>query len=151
MLRYQFHDKKDRDFDLIITETGELREEEKECCDEIFGRAYRRVRETVRPYMDPQKCAAYRELSKRAVQLAWFFGANISIDVENDGEGIISLETDMFLLASNDRGDRKEYVQTLAKLFLAADDIYYFAWNNERPKIDFVFHLYGVTEQRAAL
>ena len=148
MLRYHFREKKNRDFDFLVTGTGQLTEEESESCDELFERAYRQVAERVQPHMKPEKCAAYRELSKRAVQRAWFLSANITINVEKGGEGVILLETDAFLLAG---GDREEYIEILSELFLAADDVSYFVWENELPKLEFTFALYDTTEQWAAV
>ena len=147
MLRYNFYDKKqgdnDQDIYLLITKGGELRADEKEICNEIFERTYQQMQETAHPGLNPGKYAAFKKLSLRAIELAWFLSANISIEVTKGGAGTLQLESSMFILTS---GENQDYMQTIAELFMTADNIFCFVPNNGLPKIEFNFALCDTAE-----
>ena len=88
---------------------------------------------------NPGKRTAFEALARRALELAKFLCANIRIDTTETSVGVIVLESDLFML---DGMDRREYAQTIADLFTAADDILFFDPDNELPEIMFTFLLY---------
>ena len=88
---------------------------------------------------NPGKRTAFEALARRALELAKFLCANIRIDMTETSVGSIVLESDLFML---DGMDRREYAQTIADLFTAADDILFFVPDHELPEITFTFLLY---------
>ena len=88
---------------------------------------------------NPGKRTAFEALARRALELAKFLCANIKIDMTETSVGSIVLESDLFML---DGMDRREYAQTIADLFTAADDILFFVPDHELPEITFTFLLY---------
>ena len=104
-------------------------------------RAYRHLEESARNYKkvrNKEKYKAFRRLSRRALELAAFLPANITVETKENGEGIIFLEAGILLLTS----DEEEYTQTIAQLFTTASHIFYDAPENALPHIEFTFTLY---------
>ena len=93
---------------------------------------------------NPGKRTAFEALARRALELAKFLCANIRIDMTETSVGVIVLESDLFML---DGMDRREYAQTIADLFTAADDILFFVPDHELPEIIFTFLLYDWVPQ----
>ena len=87
---------------------------------------------------NPGKRIAFEALARRALELAKFLCANIRIDMTTS-VGVIVLESDLFML---DGMDCREYAQTVADLFTAADDILFFVPDHGLPEITFTFVLY---------
>ena len=88
---------------------------------------------------NPGKRTAFEALARRALDLAKFLCANITAKTTENGLGQILLESDLFML---DRMDCREYAQTVADLFTAADDILFFVPDHGLPEITFTFVLY---------
>ena len=105
---------------------------------EPLENALQRLEKTCKRVPNPDKHIAFEALARRALELAKFLCANIRIDMTTS-VGVIVLESDLFML---DGMDRREYAQTIADLFTAADDILFFVPDHELPEITFTFLLY---------
>ena len=103
-----------------------------------------RLEQTCKRAPNPGKHAAFEALARRTLDLAKCLCANIKIDITETAVGSIVLESDLFML---DSMDSREYAQTIADLFTAADDILYFVPDRELPEIIFTFLLYDLVEQ----
>ena len=93
---------------------------------------------------NPGTRTAFEALARRALELAKFLCANIRIDMTETSVGVIVLESDLFML---DGMDRREYAQTIADLFTAADDLLFFVPDHGLPEIIFTFLLYDWVPQ----
>ena len=110
---------------------------------EALENALQRLEKTCKRVPNPDKHTAFEALARRALELAKFLCANIRIDMTTS-VGVIVLESDLFML---DGMDCREYAQTVADLFTAADDILFFVPDHELPEIIFTFLLYDWVPQ----
>ena len=111
---------------------------------EALENALQRLEKTCKRVPNPDKHTAFEALARRALDLAKFLCANITAKTTENGLGQILLESDLFML---DRMDCREYAQTVADLFTAADDILFFVPDHELPEIIFTFLLYDWVPQ----
>ena len=111
---------------------------------EALENALQRLEKTCKRVPNPDKHTAFEALARRALELAKFLCANITAKTTENGLGQILLESDLFML---DRMDCREYAQTVADLFTAADDILFFVPDHELPEIIFTFLLYDWVPQ----
>ena len=106
---------------------------------EALENALQRLEKTCKRVPNPDKHTAFEALARRALDLAKFLCINSQIDTTETSVGVIVLKSDMLML---DGMDRREYAQTIADLFTAADDILFFVPDHELPEITFTFLLY---------
>ena len=111
---------------------------------EALENALQRLEKTCKRVPNPDKHTAFEALARRALDLAKFLCINIQIDTTETSVGVIVLKSDMLML---DGMDRREYAQTIADLFTAADDILFFVPDHELPEIIFTFLLYDWVPQ----
>ena len=111
---------------------------------EALESVLQRLEKTCKRVPNPDKHTAFEALARRALDLAKFLCANITAKTTENGLGQILLESDLFML---DRMDCREYAQTVADLFTAADDILFFVPDHELPEIIFTFLLYDWVPQ----
>ena len=139
-IRRKFYD--EAKADLEQSEQRPLKAELTQQQSDSLDGMIQRFEQSYKKAPNPGKRAAFEALARRALDLAEFLCANISVTTEN-GQGNIALESDMLIL---DRRER-EYTQTVADLFTAADDIIFYVPANALPKIVFNFFLYDLAER----
>ena len=114
---------------------------------ESLERALQRLGQACKKVSNPSKRTAFEALARRALDLAKFLCVNIKIETveaTKTSVGFIVLESDIFML---ERTDSREYAQTIADLFTAADDIIFFVPDNALPGIRFTFFLCDLVQR----
>ena len=111
---------------------------------EALESVLQRLEKTCKRVPNPDKHTAFEALARRALDLAKFLCINIQIDTTETSVGVIVLKSDMLML---DGMDRREYAQTIADLFTAADDLLFFVPDHGLPAITFTFLLYDWVPQ----